>query len=325
MKKNLVTVCITTYNRKERLLLTLKSILAQSYKYLEIIIVDDFSNDGTKSFVEKKLLKLDKRIKYIRHNLNKGLSAARNSAIFNSRGKYFTFCDDDDLWTINFIEEFVTIASKYDHDWLFCCGSKYKNFLGINIETTLDYEGGLKNFVKEGYTPPVASQFYNLSSLKKIRGYNEDIKSGVDHDLWIRLAKIDINIRYIPKVLSIPNVNSNDMRMTTNYKKRINGIKNSLLLWKNDLINMYGNEFYLNFCNAYIHREQSKLLSINLNNLNIKNLSSIKKNISLVTFFKNMLILLTKKILQIIIPTIFIINKKSLTIQPSLKIKKILK
>ena len=96
MENNLVSICVTTFNRKEFLKLTLNSILAQTYKNIEVLVVDDCSNDGTKELIENKFLNIDKRIKYFRHENNKGLAVARNTAIINSKGKYFTFCDDDD-------------------------------------------------------------------------------------------------------------------------------------------------------------------------------------------------------------------------------------
>ncbi len=318
---SLVSVCITTYNRKDHLKLTLKSVLDQTYKNIEIIIVDDCSNDGTKFLVENEILKLDPRIKYIRHKENSGLAFARNTAIFNAKGKYFTFCDDDDLLMPNYIEEFLNVALMYNNDWCFCCNGKYKNFLGTNIETSFQYEGELKSFIKEGFTPPVASQFYNLQSLKKINGYCQDIKSGVDHDLWIRLAKTGIKIKYISKSLSIPNANSNQKRMTTNYQERLIGIKNSLKIWKNDLTQLYGNKFFLRFSDAYILRERLKFLNNYLQNFNFIMAFKIKKDISLVSCLRIILVLLIKKILKFIVPKIFVSKKKIVKIKPTLKIK----
>lgn len=318
---SLVSVCITTYNRKKLLQLTLNSVLSQTYKNTEIIIVDDCSNDGTKEFVENEILKLDLRIKYIRHDENKGLATARNTAIINAKGKYFTFCDDDDLWMPNFIQEFVSVASMYNNNWCFCCGGKYKNFLGTKIETISQFEGELRSFVKEGFTPPVASQFYNLLSLRNIKGYNENIKSGIDHDLWIKLAKAGTKIKYISKALSMPNTKFNQVRITTNYDHRLNEIKNSLQIWKNDLIEMYGEIFFNKFYEAYIYRVQLKFLKKYLQEFNLVMILKIKRDISLVSFFKAIFVLLFKKILEILIPKIFIVKKKKLKIQPGLKIK----
>lgn len=320
MLGKLVSVIITTYNRKDQLSLTLDSILKQTYKNIEIIIIDDYSTDGTKDLIESKLLKLDNRIKYIRCEKNSGLATARNKGILNSNGEYFTFCDDDDLWMPNFIEEFVNVASMYDSEWCFCCSGKYKNFLGTEIYSKFEYEGELKDLIKEGFTPPVASQFYNLSSIKKINGYSTYVKTGVDHDLWIRLAKAGVKIKYIPKILSVPNANFSQSRMTTNYHQRVNGIKNTLLIWKNDLTEIYGNEFYLKFCDAYLLREKLKFLNTFLKDLNIVMVYKIKKDIPFFSFFKILIFSFTKKLLKILIPEIFISKKKKIKVQPTLKI-----
>lgn len=319
MQNKLVSVCITTYNRKNFLPQTLNSVLNQTYKNLEIIIVDDFSNDGTETLVENNLINIDKRIKYIRHQKNRGLAASRNSAILNSKGDYFTFCDDDDLLMPDFIRVFVEIALKYDDNWCFCCSSEYKNFFGRRIEATFEYEGMIKDLIKKGYTPPVASQFYNLSGLKKINGYNSNIKSGVDHDLWIRLAKLGFKIKYVPMVLNLPNTNFSQTRMTTNFNHRVKGIKKSLLIWKSDLIKMYGDKFYTNFCKAYLYREYLQFLIRYSKSLDIIKIIKIFQNISFFDFFKILLDLLLK-ILKNIYQTIFAMNK--IKLEPSLKIKK---
>lgn len=315
MKKNLVSICITTFNRELILPKTLKSVLNQSYKNIEIIIVDDCSNDGTRALIKEKLLNIDKKIKYIRHKKNKGLAAARNSAIKIARGEYFTFCDDDDLWKSNFVKKFVQVASKYEGDWCFCCLEKNINYSKNKIKIHLKSEGELKEFIKLGYTPPVAAQFYNLKSLKKVRGYNEKIKTGVDHDLWIRLAKLGFKLKYLMNTLSIPNSNFYNNRMTTNYEHRMSEIKNSLKIWKKDIVKMYGIEFYKKFYDSYIHRIYYQLF---IKKLKTFNLIPIIQNIPLKFIFKFCIEILTKKIPKKILSIIY--KKKYILIEPGLKI-----
>lgn len=254
---DLVTVCITTYNRSNLLPLTIESVQKQTYKDIEIIIVDDASTDDTEEVVSK-LLQTDMRIRYIKHDINKGLAAARNTAIFNAKGKYFTFCDDDDIWKENFVEEFVKLAEKFNEKFCFCCGNIYldknKNEIGIIPK----FSGKLREIIKKGYTPPVAAQFYYTQTIQNLGGYNTEIKTGVDHDLWILLALNDVQIISLPLALSYPNFSAKDIKMTHNYKMRISGIGDSLLTWKEKLISMYGPNFYEKFYNAYLEREYQK-------------------------------------------------------------------
>ena len=267
---SLVTICITTYNRKELLPFTLKSVINQTYQDTEILIIDDYSNDGTQELITKELLKIDSRIKYIRHENNKGLAAARNTAIFHASGKYFTFIDDDDQWKPNFVEEFVQLAENYNDGWCFCLLPE------INRSRINKTEGKLADFIVDGVTPPVASQFYFSSTLKRIGGYDERIKSGVDHDLWFTLSVEDINIRFLDKDLAITNKNFNESRMTTNFHNRINRINNSLKIWRGKIENYYGKEFYLHFHSAYNYYLTKKAV---LNDLRNKRLISAVKKI----------------------------------------------
>lgn len=96
MKANpLVSVIIPTYNRANLVGMAIKSVLAQSYQNFEIIAVDNASCDNT---VEVINLIADKRIKFIRHDVNRGPAASRNTGLKNSSGDYITFLDSDDKW-----------------------------------------------------------------------------------------------------------------------------------------------------------------------------------------------------------------------------------
>ena len=75
----------------------IKSVLNQTYEDFELIIVDDSSTDNTEDIIGQFQEK-DKRIKYIKHDKNKGGSAARNTGIKSSKGEYIAFLDSDNVW-----------------------------------------------------------------------------------------------------------------------------------------------------------------------------------------------------------------------------------
>jgi len=275
-----VSVCITTYNRKELLANAIKSIINQTYKDLEIIIVDDSSNDGTKELIQNEILKWDNRITYIRNKTNKGLASSRNIALSNSEGKYFTFMDDDDEWHEEFIEEFVEMAKKYDEQWCFCCGTETIDYLGRKIYSIPNFEDSLKKYIKAGYTPPVSAQFYHTKNLHEVGGYTPEIKTGIDHDLWLKLSYKGKNLKSLNKSLSKPNVDIKRNRITTNYKHRITNLEYTMNIWKPNIIKHYGKEFYTEFCNAYFLREKSKGLKNSLLTGNFKTFISIYRDIS---------------------------------------------
>jgi glycosyltransferase involved in cell wall biosynthesis len=97
-----VSVIIPTYNRAHLLGRAIRSVLAQTYHDYELIVVDDGSTDNTQEIVRDFS---DDRIKYIRHDKNKGGAAARNSGIKAAAGQYIAFQDDDDVWQLGKLQK----------------------------------------------------------------------------------------------------------------------------------------------------------------------------------------------------------------------------
>lgn len=101
LEEPLVSVIIPTYNRAGIILGTIESVRAQTYKNLEIIIVDDASKDDTAEVV--KAIQ-DERVRYIPNAKNQGASITRNNGVQAATGEYVAFLDSDDVWLPNKIE-----------------------------------------------------------------------------------------------------------------------------------------------------------------------------------------------------------------------------
>lgn len=114
MNNILVSVIVPIYNVEEYLKKCLDSIINQTYKKIEIILVDDGSTDYSGNICDE-YSKIDRRIKVI-HKENGGLSSARNVGIDNSSGKYIVFIDSDDWINSYFIENLYTIAYESNSD-----------------------------------------------------------------------------------------------------------------------------------------------------------------------------------------------------------------
>ena len=102
MKKEKVSVIIPIYNVEKYLEKCLNTIINQTYKNLEIILIDDGSTDKSSTICDEYCEK-DKRIKVI-HKNNEGVSSARNKGIELSKGKYIVFIDPDDYVTDEHVE-----------------------------------------------------------------------------------------------------------------------------------------------------------------------------------------------------------------------------
>lgn len=108
----LVSAIIPTYNRPEHLKQALDSVLSQEYDPIEVVVVDDCPSNPAKETVG---LYSSESIKYIQHNRNKGVCAARNTGIRNASGEYISFLDDDDRWHTKKIEKQVQLLKTTDN------------------------------------------------------------------------------------------------------------------------------------------------------------------------------------------------------------------
>jgi glycosyltransferase involved in cell wall biosynthesis len=123
----LVSVVIPTYKRPATLARAIKSVLVQTYKNWNIVVVDDNepgSEDRLKTEAHMSKYSNDERIIYLKHSSNQGGSVARNTGIRYSSGEYIALLDDDDEFHPSKIRYQVDKLSKLDHEW----GGAYTNW-----------------------------------------------------------------------------------------------------------------------------------------------------------------------------------------------------
>ena len=99
---DLISVIIPVYNTGEKIINTLECVINQDYNNLEIILVNDASNDNTIKTAQGVLKNSSRLFKIITHEKNKGVSAARNTGFESANGKFIAFIDSDDLIKENF-------------------------------------------------------------------------------------------------------------------------------------------------------------------------------------------------------------------------------
>ncbi len=120
---SLITVIIPVYNVEKYLPRCLDSVIHQSYKNLEIILVDDGSTDSSGAICDQYALR-DNRIKVL-HKSNGGLSSARNAGLHQAHGDYISFVDSDDFIALEFIERLLRLITNNTADIAFCNYSLY--------------------------------------------------------------------------------------------------------------------------------------------------------------------------------------------------------
>jgi glycosyltransferase involved in cell wall biosynthesis len=251
IRSPVITVLMATKNRLNNLKVTLRSIENQSFKDYELIIVDDASTDGTNRFLKE--YKTNKpNIVVISNTSTMGLAHNRNIGIKLARGQYFTFIDDDDCLLPNALKDYnQAVKNMNDGNNFFLIGG----FRRLHFKKFVDYvhvfNDSLKTAFINGLTPPVAGQFYPTKLLREIGGYNPEIKSGVDHDLWIRLLSLNPIIYSVKSAISMPNCGPKvNNRMTLDFEYRLTEIQNNLITWNPNLklVSLY---FYEHFKISY--------------------------------------------------------------------------
>ena len=180
-----ISVVIPTYNRVELLKRSIDSVINQTIKPFEIIIVDDGSNDGTEAMVKKKYdsLKLIKQ-------KNKGASAARNTGIKASSGEWICFLDSDDEWKNNKLEKQITfVANNSDYKFFHSNEIWIKNGKRINQKKKHKKYGGdiFKKCLDMCRISP-SSVLINKNIFEEIGFFNENLVVCEDYELWLRIC-----------------------------------------------------------------------------------------------------------------------------------------
>lgn len=191
-EKFLVSVILPCYNQAAYLAEALDSVLQQSYKNWEAIVVNDGSSDNTEE-IALEYVERDKRIKYINKE-NGGLSSARNRGIESAYGEFILPLDSDDIIKPEYMEKAM---EAFDSDsrlkLVYCQGFFFGNKKGL---WDLNYKGYKSLLLGNAI---FCSAFFRKSDWEKIGGYDEDMRKGhEDWEFFIRLLKGEGLVFQIP-------------------------------------------------------------------------------------------------------------------------------
>ncbi len=243
MKKNKVSIIIPVYNAEKYLQACLDSLVNQSLKEIEIICVNDGSEDGSLEII-KKYQKKDSRIKVLNQK-NCGRSIARNNGLKEVRSEYVMFCDADDRYTSTACEEMVSAIEKKDVD-LVVCGVKmiyeaheemresdtyyYNNYKYsgrriINDEIIIDTNGS------------VCNKIFRIKNIKeKNLKFPENLGTAEDYYFYSTYMSISKAIFFLNKKL-YEYVRREGSTMSNNFKKERKSIDD--LLMAEELFDFY--------------------------------------------------------------------------------------
>ena len=186
MKNDIISIITPLYNSEKYIKQTIESVLAQTYKKWEIIVVDDVSTDKGIVIVKKYISK-DNRIKLIQLEKNGGGAVARNKAIESANGRYIAFLDSDDLWHPKKLEKQIKFMQKKGYAFTFTKYQKMKEN-GELLDTYMDVPKRI-NYKKALFGNPIGclTAVYDVEKLGKI--YMPNIRKRQDYALWLKILK----------------------------------------------------------------------------------------------------------------------------------------
>jgi glycosyltransferase involved in cell wall biosynthesis len=216
-----VSVIIPTHNRGAILRRAIDSVLNQTYKDFELIIISDGCIDNTDEIIASYA---DLRISFLTHEKSRGASAARNTGIRASTGQYIAFLDDDDEWTPDKLEVQIHVIEQSPPE------------VGL-VYAWMEYiENGKKRYIRapklrgDIFAEMLDKQAITNSStliikrevLDVVHDFDEELPRGNDGDFIRRISKY-YHVDYVPKILARIHMDGAD-RISVNSKKNLRNV-----------------------------------------------------------------------------------------------------
>ena len=204
-----VSVIIPAYNAANHIARAIDSVLSQSHKPDEIIIIDDGSTDDTQSIVQKYL----PNVTYI-YQANAGVSAARNTGIETANSEWIAFLDSDDEWSTDILKLQIELLKQHPHlvwttaNYTVClCDEQRKRPIieplqAANILNGKTFHEDFFSAFKRKAAGWTGTMLIKKSVLIDNNSFNPTLKTAEDIDLWFRIAMDHPQIGYIPQSLA---------------------------------------------------------------------------------------------------------------------------
>lgn len=196
------TVVIPTHNRAELLKEAIQSVLEQTFKDFELIVVDDHSSDNTKDVVAS--FGNDHNIIYMMNDRTKGGAGARNTGIFEAKGEWIAFLDDDDVWLPKKLElQYNKIQELDDSVGLIYTGYASYDFDNKHeiLHNIPQKEGWIqKDLLYNNYIKAFGGVVIRSDLLRMVGGLDERFPAYQDNELYVRISQL-AKVAFIKDIL----------------------------------------------------------------------------------------------------------------------------
>jgi glycosyltransferase involved in cell wall biosynthesis len=212
----LISVIIPTFNAEATILAALSSVRAQTYRALEILVVDDGSDDATPELVARLAIE-EPRLRLLRHGRNQGPAAARNTGLASAAGRFCAFLDADDEWMTTKLERQVAALLSVPRAVLCCCNAVWVqdgNVDGTVYDgcTVIDGPEAWKAMLEDVYVGTPCA-IVDTAIARRLGGFDVTLRVGEDQDLWLRLA-------FAGEIIALPEILVRYRRTAGSYMDR---------------------------------------------------------------------------------------------------------
>jgi len=195
---DLVSIIVPFYKKKKYFKRCIKSVLNQSYKKIEVIVIYDDEDKSDLKYI-KTIINREKRLRCYVNKKNYGAGISRNIGIKKSSGKYIAFIDSDDYWNKNKIKIQLDYMKKkkidFTHTNYFIVNNQNKNLGLMKVKNFLTYNDLLKSC-------DIGLSTVMVRRKVMIKNSFTDLKTKEDYCLWLKLSKNRVNIIGINKNLT---------------------------------------------------------------------------------------------------------------------------
>jgi glycosyltransferase involved in cell wall biosynthesis len=182
----LVSVIIPTRNRRERLARAIESVRKQTWKNVELVVVDDASSDDTQKFLYQLAAK-DRSIKVIRNQTPQGGAGARNAGVGIAQGPFIAFLDDDVVWLPEKLEYQVDALENAPDASAVSCWFHIEAANGLRSLICLHTPADAQEILRTNHLGGASMCMTKKATFDAIGGFDSGLRSGQDWDLWIKL------------------------------------------------------------------------------------------------------------------------------------------
>lgn len=228
----LVSAVITTHKREPKIVeRALKSVLNQTYKDIEVIVVDDSPSsyelrDSVKTMVENYA---DKGVTYIAHETCQGACVARNTGLYNAKGEFIAYLDDDDEWKPEKIERQIEKFNKESVALVYCGAESIFESENKTVKWNQLFLRGMiySELLKENFIGSTSFPLIRKQALVAVGGFDKEMQSAQDYDVWLRLTQ-KYEVDFVEDSLVVYHVHEGE-QITKNVKKKISGLERIIL------------------------------------------------------------------------------------------------